>query len=167
MPDTARPGRKATIAAPVPGRTCAAALLVAGDGRYLMQHRDDLASINFPGHWCCFGGAIEPGETAEAALRRELREEIGWEAGDMTLFTEHRVVLPFDVPRRETIRFFAVAIDPAEASRLRVKEGAGLALLHPEELAAKEKVIPWDLAAVLMHARRATLFRAPRPTRDP
>ena len=157
MRDTARPGRKATIAAPFRGRTCAAALLVAGDGRYLMQHRDDLPSINFPDHWCCFA----------AALRRELREEIGWEAGDMTLFTEHRVVLPFDVPRRETIRFFAVAIDPAEASRLRVKEGAGLALLHPEELAAKEKVIPWDLAAVLMHARRATLFRAPRPTRDP
>src|SRR3954471_5572905 len=88
-------------------------------------------------------------------------------SGDMTLFTEHRVVLPFAEPRRETIRFFAVPIDPAEASRLKVKEGAGLALLHPAELAAKEKVIPWDLAAVLMHAGRATLFRTPRPTRDP
>ena len=159
MPDTARRGRRPTIAAPARGRSCAAALLVTGDGRYLMQHRDDLPSINFPDHWCCFGGAVEPGETAMAALRRELHEEIGYETGGMTLFTEHRVVLPFDVPRREAISFFAVPIDPAEALRLRVKEGAGMALLYPAELAIKDKVIPWDLAAVLMHARRAALFR--------
>jgi 8-oxo-dGTP pyrophosphatase MutT (NUDIX family) len=158
MHDDSRHGRKPTVAAPVRGRICAAALLVSDDGRYLMQHRDALPSINFPDHWCCFGGGIEPGETAEAALRRELREEIDYEAGSITPFTEYQVVLPIASPRRETIRFYAVPIEPTEAAKLRVKEGAGLALLHPAELAAKEKVIPWDLAAVLMHARRATLF---------
>ena len=94
MHDESRHGRKPTVAAPVRGRICAAALLVSDDGRYLMQHRDALPSINFPDHWCCFGGGIEPGETAEAALRRELREEIDYEAGSITPFTEYQVVLP-------------------------------------------------------------------------
>ena len=159
-------GAKPTIADPVPGRICAAALLFTRDGRYLMQRRDDLPSINFPDHWCCFGGAVEPGETAEAALRRELREEIGYDARSMALFTEHRVVLPLVLPRRETVSFFAVPIGAAEVSRLRVREGAAMALLHPVELATQQKVIPWDLAAVLMHARRAALFRTARGTRS-
>ena len=59
----------------VPGEA-AAALLVTADGRYLLQHRDPLPGIFFPGWWGLFGGALEPGESPETALRRELQEEL-------------------------------------------------------------------------------------------
>ncbi|MBE9168043.1 NUDIX hydrolase [Pleurocapsales cyanobacterium LEGE 06147] len=48
------------------------------EGNFLMQLRDDFPNIIYPGHWGLFGGHLEPGETPEAALKRELLEEINY-----------------------------------------------------------------------------------------
>lgn len=54
-----------------------AAALVDSDGRVLVQQRPPGRSM--AGLWEFPGGKIEVGETAEAALIRELREELGIE----------------------------------------------------------------------------------------
>jgi len=66
----------------------AIAILYQGD-RVLMQLRDDIPGIVYPGHWGFFGGHLEPGETPEAALRRELQEEIGHVPSDVTFFGQY------------------------------------------------------------------------------
>jgi hypothetical protein len=76
-------------------------------------------------------------------------------------------VLPFSELRLERITFFVCNISEATVRHLTVKEGAGLALFHAQEIVRQPKVIPWDLAALLMHARRDSLFRAPSPEPKP
>lgn len=56
----------------------ALALLGRG-GRWLLQRRDPANPV-LPGLWEFPGGKVEPGETAEAALGRELAEEVGLRA---------------------------------------------------------------------------------------
>ncbi|MEB3357701.1 MAG: NUDIX hydrolase [Synechococcales bacterium] len=48
------------------------------NNQFLMQLRDDIPGIVYPGHWGFFGGHVEPGETPEEAVQRELLEEIGY-----------------------------------------------------------------------------------------
>lgn len=63
----------------------AIAILYQGD-RFLLQLRDDIPTIAWPGHWAFFGGHLEPGELPDAAVYRELQEEIGYDAPQLTLF---------------------------------------------------------------------------------
>jgi 8-oxo-dGTP pyrophosphatase MutT (NUDIX family) len=63
----------------------AIAILYQGD-RFLLQLRDDIPTIAWPGHWAFFGGHLEPGEDPDTAVYRELQEEIGYDAPQLELF---------------------------------------------------------------------------------
>ena len=60
-----------------------AAALVDRDGRVLVQRRP--LGKPLAGLWEFPGGKVEAGETPEAALRRELREELGIETDESCL----------------------------------------------------------------------------------
>lgn len=59
----------------MPTMTVVAAALVDREGRVLLQQR--AAGRQMAGLWEFPGGKVEPGETPEAALARELAEELG------------------------------------------------------------------------------------------
>ncbi|MDJ1170445.1 NUDIX domain-containing protein [Roseofilum sp. BLCC_M154] len=48
------------------------------ENRYLMQLRDRIPNILYPGFWGLFGGHLEPDESPDRGIRRELLEEIGY-----------------------------------------------------------------------------------------
>jgi 8-oxo-dGTP diphosphatase len=60
----------------------AAAVIERPDGTFLLAQRPE--GKPYPGYWEFPGGKIEPGEDARAALIRELREELGIEARELT-----------------------------------------------------------------------------------
>ena len=55
----------------------ASALVVDDSGRIFFQKRSATRK-RFPDTWDVVGGHLEPGETIEEALRREVTEETGW-----------------------------------------------------------------------------------------
>ncbi|MEH2301430.1 MAG: NUDIX hydrolase [Nostoc sp.] len=46
--------------------------------KFLMQLRDNIPGILYPGYWGLFGGHIEADETPDLAVKREILEEIGY-----------------------------------------------------------------------------------------
>jgi 8-oxo-dGTP pyrophosphatase MutT (NUDIX family) len=141
-----------------PDRDIASAVLIAeADGRYLLQLRDEIPGLHLSGHWGLFGGGLEPGETPEDAMRRELLEELGFAARRVEPLAVSIHVLWPEAPVFR-LHFFAIPFSTAEHAGMVQREGAGQGIFTAAEACRLERVSPWDLCAILLHARQDTLF---------
>lgn len=94
----------------------AGAVITDDEGRVLLlKHRFRPS----PG-WGIPGGFIEEGEQPEAALRRELREEVELEVKDVKLLTTRA----FKEPKQVEIIFTARAIDDIERLSFEIQKAA-------------------------------------------
>jgi len=75
--DSAEPPRPLGVESPEPRRPVdvAVGVLIDGQGRFLLTTRPP--GKVYAGYWEFPGGKVEPGESIEQALRRELHEELG------------------------------------------------------------------------------------------
>jgi len=141
---------------PLQAANAAAAILVVDDGRYLLQLRDDIPQIWYPGHWGLFGGSVESGEDALEALRRELYEELEFEFAQAQLFTRFE----FDLrPLGLALYFrdyYEIPIDTDELARLVLHEGAAMRSVPGGE-ALTMKLVPYDGFALFLHHQRKRL----------
>lgn len=132
----------------------AAALLVTPDGRYLLQHRDPLPGIFFPGWWGLFGGALDPGETPEAALHRELQEELDFQPETVRQFCILGLDFRFSGHGQAPRHIYEVPIEPTDPDRMVQREGQAMALFGPEQILSGMSVIPYDATVIWQHATR-------------
>jgi 8-oxo-dGTP pyrophosphatase MutT (NUDIX family) len=135
----------------------AAALLVLEDDRYLLQLRDDLPHIWYPGHWGLFGGGVDRGEDAVAALRRELREELELDMGEATLFVSFNYDLTPVGLKRYFRAYYEVPVTLAVFDRLVLREGAEMRALPGDEALALPRISPYDAFALFLHHQRKRL----------
>lgn len=126
-------------------------ILLAEDGRYLMQLRDDIPNIVFPGHWGCFGGGAEPGESLNEAFVREIQEELSITPQGFTPFTDMLYRSPLDPTLVRGKQFFVLPITDADMARMVQCEGADMRLFTLGQLLAEPKVIPSDIYGLLSH----------------
>lgn len=125
-------------------------MLLNERGEVLLTLRDDFPQIDYPNHWAPQGGAVEPGETPEQAARRELREELDIEVGELR---EYGRLIDRHGGRDLNIVF--VGWISSEAEDLTVHEGQRVRFFTPSELPAL-KISP-HLKPVLLHYFGLTL----------
>jgi NAD+ diphosphatase len=81
---------------------------VAGEqGRCLLAHNASWVSPNWTRRYSCLAGFVEPGESAEAAVIREVAEEVGVAVRDVTYVASQ----PWPFPASLMLGFFAIG-DP-------------------------------------------------------
>jgi 8-oxo-dGTP pyrophosphatase MutT (NUDIX family) len=135
-------------------RDATVALLVLDDGRYLMQLRDNKPDIFFPNLWGLFGGAVDPGEDPETALRRELMEELSLEPASVRYFTR----MDFDfgcLGAGACYRiFYEVPLPAGAVSALRLGEGQCMEPLAPSDIRMQRQSVPYDFFAIWLHYAR-------------
>ena len=100
--------------------------ILSQNGQYLLQLRDPIPTIVFPGQWGLFGGHIEPDETPEIAVQRELIEEIGYRPTPLAFWGQY---LDPSVVRHVFHGELAVPL-----TQLELQEGWDLGLLSPAQI---------------------------------
>lgn len=100
--------------------------IVYREGKFLMQLRDDIPGIVYPGVWGLFGGHVEPGETPEMAVKRELIEEIGYEISEVSAFGWYS--------ETNVIRHVFYAPLTVDLDELVLNEGWDMGLITPEQI---------------------------------
>lgn len=107
-------------------RPVVALAILRQEGKFLMQLRDDDPNILYPGRWGFFGGHLEPGESAEVGVRRELLEEISYCPA---------VLIPYDYQEEASvIRHIYYGELDVDLGQLVLGEGMDLGLLSQEDI---------------------------------
>jgi 8-oxo-dGTP diphosphatase len=141
------PTARGEVLPPASVRAVAGVVLLREDGAALLQLRDDKPGLNAAGQWVFPGGHCEPGETLEAAARREFEEETGYRCDALDPITtfEH----PSDDGRLTyRLTMFSCAYDGAQP--VHCYEGQRVEFVRRDHAAALPMpayLLPiWDLA---------------------
>jgi 8-oxo-dGTP diphosphatase len=114
---------------PVPQHIVSIAILYR-EGQFLLQLRDNIPNILYPGYWGFFGGHVEHDETPEVAMRRELLEEIGYEPPALFEFDSRQ--------EGAVLRHIYHAPLTVDIQDLTLYEGWDLGMLTPENIRCGE-----------------------------
>ena len=105
-----------------------ALVILKKDDRYLLQLRDDIPNIAYPGHWGLFGGHLDSGETPMEAAERELVEEIAYLPPSVEFLASF--------PTPEVQRHVFLASLSVDLSQLELREGRAMGLWTLEQIEA-------------------------------
>ena len=98
-----------------------------------MQLRDEKSTIAYPGHWGFFGGSVESGEEPMQSAKRELYEEIKYEAEEMFCLSIDCVFAPDKV----LLHSFYCPLN-IEVEEINLYEGFDFGLFSLEQICSKQ-----------------------------
>jgi NAD+ diphosphatase len=118
-----------------------------GDRVLLARHR------KYPGgRFACIAGFVEPGESAEAAVRREVSEEVGIDVDGINYVASQ----PWPFPRSLMLAYEATA-DPGQRLRLQEDEIAEARWFHENEV--RDTLRMWERGPASISVARFLIER--------
>ncbi|MFQ3565576.1 MAG: NUDIX domain-containing protein [Aggregatilineales bacterium] len=140
-------------------RAVASAVLIDNRGCLLLQQRDHRPELPYAGWWTLFGGAVEVGETPDAAIRRELYEELRLHAAVRYWFS-YRCPARSVAGLVETINHIFIAQVASEIVTQPLYEGHSMAFFTPQaalgmRLAYAQEIVieRWVAEGCVLHPR--------------
>lgn len=127
--------------------TVCGVIVLRADGAALLQHRDDVPTINDPGLWVIPGGHVEPGETPLEGAVREVEEETCYRSTNPRLLVDfHGNELGY--PGDFRMIFFWDEYDGIQ--HIKCREGQAASFVRREDahrLPSRDYLVRvWDLA---------------------
>ena len=115
----------------------------------LMQLRDEIKNIWYPGHWGLFGGALEKKETFNEALSREIKEEISLDKKNFEFFSCVKLDFSSIGKSKNVLRkYYLLEISNKDLEKIILKEGKSWKTLSYTEFNKLNKVVPYDKLAI-------------------
>ena len=124
----------------------ASVILIAEDGRVLLQRRDNNAEIRDPGMLSIFAGAALHGEAPEQTALREIEEET------TLILTPNDVTFVGEATYNghHSMVFVAHAIEP---SSITIREGAGVEAIALQSLHERADIAPISKIALELYVQ--------------
>jgi 8-oxo-dGTP pyrophosphatase MutT (NUDIX family) len=144
---------------PIPDLFIVSAVIFTEDGRYLFQLRDDKLGLPLRNHWAFFGGEVDPGETQDQAVLREIKEELTYLPNNCLWFHEAVYILPRHHKNIMRKAYYSIKIEPNDIASMIQCEGADMRLMSVAEILALQRVAPWDVSVVLLHSREEVIYQ--------
>lgn len=127
--------------------TSVGAIIYDKDSNLLLQKRDNIESIYFPGLWGLFGGACHTDERLDDAIKREVEEELGIIVTSSNLFLTLSIDSAIFGDTRKRL-FYEVFFDKNQKERIVLREGESFKFFPYEQLPSIDQITSFDLAAI-------------------
>jgi|TARA_B100000315_G_scaffold223852_1_gene228980 8-oxo-dGTP pyrophosphatase MutT (NUDIX family) len=129
-----------------------AAILLSEEGDYLLQQRDGTPGIWHPNMLGLFGGTIEEGEEAGAALRRELAEELEFSPRQLTYFSFAFFGTSEIAPGSSCRIIYEACFTREEWKQMVLSEGASMKIISSSDIVGRKySIVPVDLHMLYIH----------------